>query len=75
MKNKMVLPLLFVMASVLSGCQSVHQVQSWEKGNLAKPGMRLDADSLDERFTQHAYISKESASGGASVGGGGCGCN
>lgn len=59
----------------LSGCSTPGQVQSWEKGNLAKPGMSFDADSLDQRFTQHVYTSKESASGGASVGGGGCGCN
>ncbi|MFO0000331.1 MAG: DUF4266 domain-containing protein [bacterium] len=37
--------------------------------------MALDADSLDRRFTQHIYTSKENSSGGSGVGSGGCGCN
>ncbi|MFD2452720.1 DUF4266 domain-containing protein [Ideonella paludis] len=48
---------------------------AWEKGQLAKPAMRMDGDGLEQRFTQHIYASKENASGGQSVGGGGCGCN
>jgi hypothetical protein len=32
-------------------------------------------DPLDDRFTQHTYLSKENMSGGYGVGGGGCGCN
>lgn len=67
------------LALLLGGCAQsgtpLGQVQAWEKGNLAKPGMRMDADPLDERFTQHIYTSKENASGGWGVGGGGCGCN
>ena len=49
--------------------------QAWEKGNLARKEMTMDADPLDQAFTQHVYFSKESASGGYGVGGGGCGCN
>jgi hypothetical protein len=56
----------------LAGCASV---QPWEKGNLAKPAMSFAGDPLDERFSQHIYTSKENASGGYGVGGGGCGCN
>jgi hypothetical protein len=59
-------------AASLAGCASV---QPWEKGNLAKPAMSFAGDPLDERFTQHIYTSKENASGGYGVGGGGCGCN
>jgi len=59
----------------LAGCAGLDPVQPWEKGNLAKPIMLLGSDPLDERFTQHIYASKESASGGQGVGGGGCGCN
>jgi len=58
--------------SLLSGCAAV---PAWEKGNLAKPSMTFNGDPLDERFTQHIYTSKENASGGYGVGGGGCGCN
>ena len=50
-------------------------VQPWEKGMLAKPAMSFSADPLEERFSQHIYTSKENASGGYGVGGGGCGCN
>jgi Domain of unknown function (DUF4266) len=49
--------------------------QPWEKGNLAKGEMTMAADPLDQRFVQHIYASKENASGGYGVGGGGCGCN
>ncbi|MEY8879736.1 MAG: DUF4266 domain-containing protein [Leptothrix sp. (in: b-proteobacteria)] len=59
----------------LVGCGVIRGPQPWEKGELAKPEMRMDADPLDARFTQHTYFSKEAASGGSGVGGGGCGCN
>jgi hypothetical protein len=59
----------------LGGCSSIGQVNAWEKGNLAKPGMTFESDPLDQRFTQHIYGSKENSSGGYGVGGGGCGCN
>lgn len=59
----------------LAGCSTPGPVQAWEKGNLAKPGMAMDADPLDQRFMQHIYTSKENSTGGSGVGGGGCGCN
>ena len=64
-----------VSAALLGGCAQWSHVEAWEKGNLAKPGMSMDADPLDARFTQHIYTSKENSSGGSGVGGGGCGCN
>ncbi|MES2952532.1 MAG: DUF4266 domain-containing protein [Pseudomonadota bacterium] len=76
MKKKLASSLLVVSALlVLGGCSNMGQVNAWEKGNLAKPGMAFDADPLDQRFMQHIYTSKENSSGGAGVGGGGCGCN
>jgi hypothetical protein len=63
------------LAVMLAGCAGWGHVEAWEKGNLAKPSMRLETDPLDTRFTQHIYTSKEAASGGGGVGGGGCGCN
>lgn len=59
----------------LAGCAPLATVQSWEKGNLARPAMAFDRDTLDAKFNEHIYFSKEAASGGVSVGGGGCGCN
>jgi hypothetical protein len=49
--------------------------KAWEKGDLARPSMRFDADPLETKLTQHIYQSKEGAGGGGTVGGGGCGCN
>ena len=66
------LPLFMLTISSLSGCSSV---QPWEKGNLAKPEMTFEGDKLDTGYTEHIYSSKEAASGGSGVGGGGCGCN
>jgi len=68
--------LIMIAAAVLvTGCESMPKVQPWQKGNLAKPEMAFDSDALEARFADHTYFSKEGASGGASVGGGGCGCN
>lgn len=67
--------LVIALAVVLSGCESMPKVQPWQKGNLAKSEMAFDPDALETRFADHTYFSKEGASGGASVGGGGCGCN
>jgi len=67
--------LLIFLASPLALTAGCASVQPWEKGNLAKPAMTFNPDPLDERYTQHIYTSKENASGGYGVGGGGCGCN
>lgn len=55
-----------------AGCANV---QPWEKQNLAKPAMTFDRDRLEAGYIEHIYSSKEAASGGAGIGGGGCGCN
>jgi hypothetical protein len=57
---------------LLIGCETV---QPWQKGNLAKSDMAFGPDPLQTRFEEHTYFSKEGASGGMNVGGGGCGCN
>ena len=61
-------------ATALCGC-TIAPPQPWERGNLARPEMTMGGDPLDQRFVQHIYGSKENASGGYGVGGGGCGCN
>ncbi len=69
---------LAVLASALpavSGCALISPVQSWEKGTLARPEMTFEGDKLDAKITEHIYTSREGASGGTGVGGGGCGCN
>nr|WP_198022092.1 DUF4266 domain-containing protein [Algiphilus aromaticivorans] len=47
----------------------------WERDQLARPEMALDADAVTTALDEHIYFSKESASGGRGFGGGGCGCN
>jgi hypothetical protein len=37
--------------------------------------MRPDRDPLGDGFMDHTYFSREAATGGHGVGGGGCGCN
>jgi Domain of unknown function (DUF4266) len=59
----------------LAGCAAIAPPKPWEKGDLARPSMRFDADPLETKLTQHIYQSKEGAGGGGTVGGGGCGCN
>jgi hypothetical protein len=71
----MLLGALLPAALPLAGCSSFQPPQPWEKGTLAKPAMTMGADPLEQRFVQHIYSSKENASGGYGVGGGGCGCN
>lgn len=63
------------LALLAGGCSSFQPPQPWEKGTLARKDMTFEADALDQRFVQHIYFSKEAASGGYGVGGGGCGCN
>lgn len=63
-----------LMIAALGGC-AISPPQPWERGNLARPAMTMGGDPLDQRFVQHIYGSKENASGGYGVGGGGCGCN
>lgn len=57
------------------GAPALPDVKPWQKGILAKPEMTFDTDHLEARYNEHTYFSKEAASGGAGIGGGGCGCN
>ena len=61
--------------AVASGCATFDPPKPWEKGELARPQMQFDPDPLEAKATQHVYTSKEGATGGYGVGGGGCGCN
>lgn len=56
----------------LGGCANV---QPWERGELSTYPMRPDRDPLATALSEHVYFTREAASGGRGVGGGGCGCN
>ena len=62
-------------ALLLASCATIEPPKPWQKGDLARPEMRFDADPANTRLTDHIYTSKEAGSGGYGVGGGGCGCN
>ena len=55
-----------------SGCTTV---KPWERSTLADYTMRPDRDPLTISLSEHMWFSREAASGGRGVGGGGCGCN
>ena len=65
------LPVLLIALSAV-GCA---QIQPWERGELARTEMKWDPDPMKSALRDHVYFSKEGSSGGASSGGGGCGCN
>lgn len=54
------------------GCQNV---KPWQRATLADVTMRADRDPLGVAQDEHIFFSREAASGGRGVGGGGCGCN
>ena len=58
-----------------AGCATMEPPKPWERGDLAKSSMQIDPDRLELKIQQHIYASKEAATGGYGVGGGGCGCN
>ncbi|MBL4606233.1 MAG: DUF4266 domain-containing protein [Pseudomonadales bacterium] len=73
MRNSGIISFILVLTCTLfSGCV---QVNAWEKGTLAKGEMAWDPDPLAKQLKDHVYFSKEGSTGGASLGGGGCGCN
>lgn len=68
-----VLAILMALA-MLSAC-AIEPVEAWERGYLARPEMAWEPDALSSSYRKHVHFSKEASNGGASVGGGGCGCN
>lgn len=65
---------LTLAALTLLLCQCT-QVRWFERDRLQDYGMRPDRDALHLALGEHVYFSREAASGGRGIGGGGCGCN
>ena len=63
--------LAFALAA-LAGCA---HVAPYQRGYLARPDMAFDASPGATRALEKTFGAKEASSGGASVGGGGCGCS
>ena len=68
----MTLAALAVALGALSGCAVV---KPWERGRLAERHMQIPPTKGEAYLDQHVATSKESAAGGTSLEGGGCGCN
>jgi hypothetical protein len=66
--------ILLLVAGTSTGCL-IQRVEPWERDLLAEPEMLAAPNPLETSLDEHVYFSKETAHGGAGVGGGGCGCN
>lgn len=62
-------------AFLLFALSSCANVPPYDRGITARYGMRTDRDPLSDTLYEHIYFTREAASGGKGVGGGGCGCN
>ncbi len=66
---------LFLASVVLFGATGCANVKPWQREHLADYTMQPDRDPLGIAQREHIWFSREAASGGRGVGGGGCGCN
>ncbi len=67
--------LLLALAGLAAGGCAATAVKPWDRDLLAQPRMRFAPQPMVSAIDDHIYFSKEGSTGGADVGGGGCGCN
>ena len=72
MKTKALVSLAAIVLLLGTGCANV---KPWQREHLANYSMRADRDPLGTAQAEHIWFSREEATGGRGVGGGGCGCN
>ena len=65
------LPIL-ILAAGAAGCANV---RPWQRKSLADVTMRPDLEISARAMSEHMWFSREAATGGRGIGGGGCGCN
>jgi len=63
---------LLALAAFTAACAPV---APYQRAFLARDDMALDGNPGYMKAIEKTYSAKEAASGGAAVGGGGCGCN
>jgi hypothetical protein len=61
-----------IIGSGAAGCATV---KPWDRDLLAKREMQFVTCAQLHAIDEHVYFSKEASLGGASLAGGGCGCN
>lgn len=66
--------LILAATGFLAGTGCAH-VAPWERSALADPIMSPTRNALGVEMAEHMWFSREAATGGRGVGGGGCGCN
>ena len=64
-----------VLAILVLSAAGCAPVAPYQRAHLARPDMALDGSPGMVRALEKTFAAKEAASGGATVGGGGCGCN
>ena len=64
-----------LLAAVTGLCPGCTAVKPWDRDALAEYGMRPDRDPGSRALREHLWFSRETANGGRTIGGGGCGCN
>jgi hypothetical protein len=64
--------ILLALAAFAAACAPV---APYQRAYLAREDMALEGNPGTMKAIEKTYSAKEAASGGASVGGGGCGCN
>jgi len=62
-------------AALAAAAGSCATVRPWDRDLLADKKMRFEPSPMSGAVDDHIYFSKEGSTGGAGVGGGGCGCN
>ncbi len=71
--------LIFMSFATLSGCANMKEFyappEPWERDLLAQDKMIIGGHPAEAGTDDHVYFSKEAASIGHTIGGGGCGCN
>ena len=66
-----------VLAALILGASitACAPVAPYQRAYLARDDMALEGNPGTAKAMEKTFAAKEAASGGASVGGGGCGCN
>ncbi len=67
-----VLAAMTLLLLLAGGCATV---KPWQREALADPIMQPGRNPIGAAQLEHVYFSREAATGGSAVGGGGCGCN
>lgn len=66
---------IFIAATAIATFGGCANVKPWQRDTLSTRVMHADRDPIGIALGEHIYFSREGASGGRGVGGGGCGCN